>query len=34
MNSKAYEFIETNEDSHWWFQARQNIIRMFLEQEL
>lgn len=32
MNNEAYEFIENNEDSHWWFQARKNIIRMFLEQ--
>ncbi len=32
MNSEAYEFIESNEDSHWWFQARQNIIKMFLVQ--
>jgi hypothetical protein len=30
MNRKAYEFIESNEESRWWFQARQNIIRMFL----
>lgn len=30
MNTKMYEFIEENEETHWWFRARQNIIRMFL----
>lgn len=32
MEQEMYEFIELNEDSHWWFRARLNIIRMFLDQ--
>ena len=33
MNTEAYAFIENNEDSHWWFCARRNIIRMLLKQQ-
>lgn len=32
MNTEKNGFIENNESSHWWFKARQNIIKMFLEQ--
>lgn len=32
MNTEMYEFIEENEEKHWWFRARQNIIRMFITQ--
>ena len=28
MNDQAYAFIENNEDFHWWFKGRLNIIRM------
>ncbi len=30
MNDQMYKFIEDNEDSHWWFKGRQDIIKMFL----
>ncbi len=30
MNSEMYKFIENNEGSHWWFNGREDIIRMFL----
>lgn len=30
MNREMYQFIEENEDSHWWFNGRQDIIKMFL----
>ena len=33
MNQEAYAFIEKNEDFHWWFNARQNIIKTFLNKE-
>lgn len=33
MIEEIYQFIETNEDTHWWFRARKNIIRMFLLQQ-
>lgn len=33
MNDQAYAFIENNEDFHWWFKGRLNIIRMLLIQQ-
>lgn len=33
MNTETYKFIETYEETHWWFRRRQNIIKMFLIQQ-